>query len=148
MIELKNVSTHEKPGLQTLDDYSLIVNNGELRLLGRDEGEAVIDVILGFHPVADGFVCFDGMPMTERSAFFLRKMIAYVPVPEGFENVTDYADKQLQMVNDAVKSDADVVLCIDPTSHQDEEATKAVMDALREKAAKGSVVIVATDKQN
>lgn len=148
MIELKNVSTHDESGQTVLDDYSLIVKNGELRLLERVEGEEVIKVILGFQPVVDGFVCFDGMPMNERSAFFLRKMIAYVPVPEGFENVTDYAKKQLQMVNDAVESDSDIVLCIDPTSHQDEEASQAVMAALREKAGKGSVVIVAADRQD
>lgn len=148
MIELKNVSTHNESGQMVLDDYSLIVKNGELRLLGREEGEAVIKVILGFQPVKDGFVCFDGMPMTERSAFFLRKMIAYVPAPEGFENVTDCAKKQLQMVNDAVESDSDIVLCIDPTSHQTEEASVAVMDALRKKAQGGSVLIVATDNQD
>lgn len=148
MIELKNVSTLEKPGVLPLKDCSLIVRNGELRLLERGVGESVINAILGFLPVADGFVCFDGMPMTEKSAFFLRKMMAYVPVPEGFEKVGDCARKQLEMVESAVNGDADIVLCIDPTSHQNEETAHTVVDALREKASKGSVVIVATDRDD
>ncbi len=148
MVELKNVSVSEKPGVQALDDYSLIVKNGELRLLERGVGEAVVNAILGFQPVTAGFVCFDGMPMTEKSAFVLRKMIAYVPAPEGFEKVDDCARKQLEMVENAVNGDADVVLCIDPASHQDEETARSVMTALRGKAAKGSVVIVATDRDD
>jgi ABC-type ATPase involved in cell division len=148
MIELKNVSTQEKPGVQALENFSLIVRNGELRLLGRGIGEAVVNAILGFQPVTAGFVCFDGMPMTEKSAFFLRKMIAYVPAPEGFEKVVDCAKKQLEMVESAVNGDSDIVLCIDPTSHQNEETACTVMAALREKASKGSVVIVATDRDD
>lgn len=148
MVELRNVSTSEKLGVQPLEDCSLIVKDGELRLLERGVGEAVVNAILGFQPVTSGFVCFDGMPMTEKSAFVLRKMIAYVPAPEGFEKVDDCARKQLEMVENAVNGDADVVLCIDPTSHQGEEAARSVMAALRKKAAKGSVVIVATDRED
>lgn len=148
MVELKNVSTSDKPGMQPLKDCSLIVRNGELKLLERGFGESVINVILGFQPVVDGFVCFDGMPLTERSAFFLRKMIAYVPAPEGFEKVVDCAQKQLEMVESAANGDADIVLCIDPTSHQDEEKSRMVMAALREKASKGCVVIVASDRND
>jgi ABC-type multidrug transport system fused ATPase/permease subunit len=148
MIELKNVFTSGKPDLQALSNYSLIVRKGEYRQLERSLGEAVINVVLGFTAVDGGFVCFDGMPLTANSAFFLRKMIAYVPLPEGFENVVDYGKKQVEMVEDAVKSDADIVLCVDPTSHQNDETARLIMASLRQKASKGSVVIVASDRND
>lgn len=145
MIELKNVSVSEKAGLQSLNNYSLIVRNGEFLQLERRLGESVISIVLGFTPVDEGFVCFDGMPLTESSAFFLRKMIAYVPCPDGFEKVDDRGRKQLEMVAEALKSDAEIILCVDPFSHQSAETARSVMTSLRQKADKGSVVIVASD---
>lgn len=148
MIELKNISAIKKPDVQLLRDYSLIVRDGEFCQLERMLGETVIDIILGFQPVAEGFVTFDGMPLTAGSAFFFRKMIAYIPRPEGFEKVSDLSRKQLEMVAEAVKSDADIILAVDPVSHQSDEVARSVFAELRGRAAKGSVVIVASDRND
>jgi len=146
MIELKGVTTKQKADKKGLADYSLVVRNGEFCRLGKWEGTLVIRTILGFQHIEDGYVSFDGMPLTERSAEFLRKMMAYIPTPEGFDKVTDLAKKQADMVEEAINSDADIILAIDPVSHQDDEAAQNIMESLRRKASRGRVVIVATDK--
>ena len=146
MIELKGVTTKQKADKKGLENFSLIVNNSEFRVLDKWAGTLVIRTLLGFQPIAEGYVTFDGMPLSERSATFLRKMIAYVPSPEGFDNITDLSQKQLDMVEDALKSDADIVLAIDPISYQSDEAAQNIISALRRKAQQGRVVIVATDR--
>lgn len=143
MIELKDVTTKQKADRKGLDGYSLIVKNGDFCCLSKWEGTLVIRTLLGFQAIEDGYVTFDGMPLSEKSAEFLRKMIAYVPSPEGFDDVTDLAKKQAEMVDEAVNSDADIILAIDPVSHQDEEAARNIMASLKKKAEKGRVVIVA-----
>lgn len=143
MIELKNVTTIQKADTKGLEDYSLVVNNGQMCVLDKWEGTLVIRTLLGFQPVEEGYVTFDGMPLSERSAVFLRKMIAYVPSPEGFDNVEDLTLKQVELVEEALHSDADILLAIDPVSHQSEEAAENIMNALRHKAQQGRVVIVA-----
>lgn len=143
MIELKDVTTHTVSGEEALSNYSRIINNGDFCLLPKQEGELVINALVGFHPVESGFVCFDGMPLTARSVSFLRKMVAYVPSPEGFENVDDVAKKQLEMVNEAVNSDADILLAVHPTSHQDELQSANIMNILRQRTGNGRIVIVA-----
>lgn len=147
MIELKDVTTKQKADQKGLIDYSLIVRNGEFRRLGKLEGCMVIRVIVGFLHLEQGYVTFDGMPLSENSAPFLRKMIAYIPSPEGFEKVTDLAKKQREMVDEAFNSDADIILAVDPTSHQQtEEDAHAIIKTLRHKAERGRVVIIATDR--
>ncbi len=147
MIELKDVTTQKKADQKGLTDYSLIIRNGEFCRLGKSEGSMVIRVIVGFLHLEKGYVTFDGMPLSENSASFLRKMIAYIPSPEGFDNVTDLAKKQQEMIDEAVNSDADIILAVDPTSHQQTlEDAQSIMRALRHKAEHGRVVIVATDR--
>ena len=146
MIELKDVTTKQKADRKGLENYSLTVQNGEFCRLGRWEGRLVIRVLVGFQTLEDGYVSFDGMPLSANSATFLRKMIAYIPSPEGFDNVDDLARKQLDMVEEALNSDSDIILAIDPVSHQTDEAAQNIMNSLRRKAAKGRVVIVATDR--
>lgn len=148
MIELKNVTTAQKAESQMLSNYSLLLKNGSFCRLDKSLGEAVINVILGFQITENGFVCFDGMPLTASSTFFFRKMIAYVPIPEGFEKVSDSSKKQLDMVNEALSSDADIILAVDPTSHQTEGVALNIMNALRKKVTSGKVVIVATDRND
>ena len=143
MIELKGVTTKQKADQKGLNNYSRIVRNGEFCSLSLWEGTLVIRTLLGFQTLEEGYVTFDGMPLSENSAEFLRKMIAYVPSPEGFDNVTDLAKKQAEMVDEAINSDADIILALDPVSHQDEESAQNIMDSLRRKAEKGRVVIVA-----
>ena len=124
MIELKDVTTQKKADQKGLTDYSLIVRNGEFCRLGKSEGSMVIRVIVGFLHLEKGYVTFDGMPLSENSASFLRKMI-----------------------DEAVNSDADIILAVDPTSHQQTlEDAQSIMRALRNKAEHGRVVIVATDR--
>lgn len=147
MIELKNVFTRQKSTEKGLEDYSLIVRNGDFCLLPKREGLLVIKALLGFIPVASGFVTYDGMPLTASSAPFLRKMIAYIPSPEGFEHVVDVAAKQREMVDEAVRSDAEVVLAYCPISHQSAEDAARIMEMLRTKALHKKVVIVATDER-
>lgn len=146
MIELKGVTTKQKADKKGLVSYSRIVRNGEFCYLSKWEGTLVIRTILGFQAIEEGYVTFDGMPLSANSAEFLRKMIAYVPSPEGFDRVTDLAKKQAEMVDEAVTSDADIILAIDPVSHQDEEAALNIMASLKRRAEKGRVVIVATDR--
>lgn len=147
MIELKDVTTHTVEGEGALADYSRIINNGDFCVIGKVEGLNVINALIGFHPVESGIVSFDGMPLTARSVSFLRKMIAYVPSPEGFENVEDVAKKQLEMVNEAVGSDSAILLAVDPTSHQDELQSVNIMNVLRQHTANGRIVVVASDKE-
>jgi len=146
MIELKGVTTKQKADKKGLVSYSRIVRNGEFCHLSKWEGTLVIRTLLGFQAIEEGYVTFDGMPLSANSAEFLRKMIAYVPSPEGFDRVTDHTKKQAEMVDEAVTSDADIILAIDPVSHQDEEAAINIMASLKRRAEKGRVVIVATDR--
>lgn len=145
MIEFKDVSACQKAGGVELKGYSRVIRNGEMCQLDLATGELIINVILGFCPVSAGYVCFDGMTLNEYSAPFLRKLIAYIPKPTGFEKVIDLGRKQLEMVADAMQSDADIILAVDPFSHLADSQVTEVRDALCRKAEKGRVVVVATD---
>ncbi len=146
MIELKDVSAcHQASGV-SLEGYSRVIRNGELCLLDMASGELIINIILGFCPVTKGYVCFDGMPLNEYSAPFMRKLIAYIPRPTGFEKVTDLGKKQMEMIAGAMRSDADIILAVDPFSHLSDEEASAAMESFSAKAQKGRVVVVATDR--
>lgn len=147
MIELKSVTSKHADGKTALADYSQVIQNGDFCVYGRKLGEQIIHTILGFMPVVDGYVCFDGMPFNEHSASFMRKMMAYIPVPEGFDNVADTAQKQMEMVEDALQSEAYIILAIDPTSHQTEETSRNIINALRNKADNKRIVIIASDNE-
>ncbi len=148
MIELKDVTAKKNGGAAAMEGYSALFRNGELRLLDRAFGELVIDVALGFCPVASGFVCYDGMPLSPQSANFLRKMAAYIPTPEGFENTGDLRQKQSEMIAGAMQSDAVVVLAVEPFSHLPETEVREAMELFRRKADEGAVVIIATDRDD
>ncbi|MCD8282158.1 MAG: ABC transporter ATP-binding protein [Prevotella sp.] len=148
MIELKDVTAGFKDGGAGLKDCSMLFRDGELRRFNLSAGELIINVILGFCPVEKGYVCFDGMPLDRRSVGFLRKLIAYIPTPEGFEETEEPAHKQLKMIAAAIKSDANILLAVDPFSRLSGEQTAQTAAALKEKAASGAVVIVATDRED
>lgn len=82
------------------------------------------------------------MPLTGRSVSFLRKLMAYVPSPEGFENVVDVAEKQRRMIDDAMSSEGDILLAVNPTSHQDELQAMNIMNLLRQRTANNRIVII------
>ncbi len=146
MIELKDVSTRRRGRGIALDGYSLLLRDGEVRCLERRQGELVINVILGFCPITKGFVCFDGMPLNEYSVAFMRKMIAYIPTPDGFQDVSDPAQKQHAMLREALQSGAAIILAVDPFSHLAESDRRAMLAALRQKAEQGVIVVIATDR--
>ncbi len=148
MIELKDVSARKERCNAALERRSELFHDGVLRLFDRDLGELIIDVLLGFCPVSEGYVCFDGMPLDARSAPFIRKMIAYIPSPEGFQNVKDKGRKQLEMIAEAIQSDAAVVLAVDPFSHLNAAQAAEAADAFREKARQGAAVIIATERRD
>ncbi len=145
MIELKDVVASQKGNSEQLNGFSLVISDGELRCFDRQRGELIINVIVGFCPIREGYVCFDGMPLNEHSAPFLRKLIAYVPSPEGFQNVSDLAQKQSDMLTDALQSEANIILAVDPFSHLSSQQAVAMAAALQQRASQGAVVIVASD---
>lgn len=139
MIELKNVTTQGEGGLK---NYSLVVENGKVLALQGNEGELVIKTLLGFAPVEEGYVTFDGMLLTPKSAPFLRKMIAYVPNPEGFEDEKNATRKQMQMIDKALESDASILLAVNPVSHQDAIIVEEIKNRIHAFAQKGRIVIL------
>ncbi len=145
MIEFKDVSARKK-GKGELTGYSQIFHDGELRCFPRHEGEFIINVLLGFCPHKEGFVTFDGMPLDERSVTFLRKLVAYIPSVSDFENVKDPRRRQMEMLAEALQSDVNIFLAVDPFAPLSEDQRLEVFSALRDKARKGAVVIIATDE--
>ena len=143
MIEFKDVSTKAKKGLDGLNNYSRIISDHDFCALPMTEGLQVINAMLGFQPLTQGFLTFDGEPLTASSASFLRKMMAYVPAPVGFEGVTDEADKQFQMVKEALESGADIILAVNPVSHQRPEVAQNIIASLKQKAEQGAIVVLA-----
>ncbi len=148
MIELKEVSTVSPEGHEGLKGYSRIIRNSELCRLDRRTGELVISAILGFNPVVEGYLCIDGMPLNQYSVAHFRRMTAYIPSPVGFEKTSDVRQKQLDMIERALESDAGIILAIDPCSHLSEEESVDVMYKLGLRAGQGTVVVVAADRQN
>ncbi len=146
MIELKDVTAgKEKDGNPPLKDFSIIFRDGDIMRFDRSKGELIINVILGFCPVAEGYVCFDGMILNERSAPFMRKLAAYIPTPDGFRNVPDPAKKQSDMIDEALQSDAGIILAVDPFSRLSGEKARETIASFRRKAAQGAIVVIATD---
>ncbi len=146
MIEFKDVTAKQKGKAQELKAFSQIFRDGEIRHFSRAEGELIINVILGFCPHTEGFVTFDGMPLDERSVTFMRKLIAYIPSPDDFPNVANPTRKQLEMIAEALQSDSNIILAVEPFSHLNEEQTHDVMTALRKKAENHAVVIIASER--
>ncbi len=147
MIELKDVSTVSPDGKDALKGYSLVIRNCEMCRLDRSTGSLVISAILGFNPVVGGYLSIDGMPLNEFSVAHFRRMTAYIPAPVGFEKVVDLRQKQLDMIEDALKSDAEIILAVDPCSHLGDEEAVNVMYRLGLRASQGTVVVVATDRK-
>ncbi len=145
MIEFKDVTARKK-GKGELVGYSQVFRDGELRMFTRQEGEFIINVILGFCPHTEGFVSFDGMPLDERSVAFMRKLVAYVPSVDAFENVRDPRRRQMEMLAEALQSDANILLAVEPFAPLSEDQRVEVMEALQKKAHGNAIVIIATDE--
>ncbi len=144
MIEFKDV-TAKRRGKGELVGFSQVFRDGELRVFARKEGEFIINVILGFCPHKEGFVTFDGMPLDEHSVGFLRKLVAYIPSVDSFENVKDPRRRQMEMIAEALQTDANILLVVEPFAPLTDDQRREVLAALREKARGNAVVIVATD---
>lgn len=81
MLEVKDATI--KVGDMTLvTGFSMMANDGELTCITGSEGSGMttlIRTLMGFLPVAEGFVSVDGELLTVRSAHAFRSMMAYLP---------------------------------------------------------------------
>ncbi len=87
MLEFKNTS------VQLLNDsqskqFSLVVGDGDVACLCGAHGSGksrVLCAVLGLAPTKSGFITIDGEIVAPGSAYYFRKMMAYVPqaVPTG-----------------------------------------------------------------
>lgn len=80
MLELNDVLIRGE-----LTTLSLMAHEGELTCLTRCGASPAaspccwLHAIMGFEPVVAGYVSIDGEPLTPRSAFAMRRMMAFVP---------------------------------------------------------------------
>lgn len=81
MLEVKDATI--TVGERTLaTGLSFIAKDGKMTCITGSEGSgktAMIRTLMGFLPVADGFVSVDGELLTVRSAHAFRRMMAYLP---------------------------------------------------------------------
>ncbi len=148
MIEFRGVTVHSSDGVALLSDYDAVFSDGEVYLLDRAEGEMIINIILGFCPVSEGYVSFDGMPLSESSVAFLRKLVAYIPSVELFENVTSKEDKQVHLLASALQTERSILLGVDPCSCLNEIHRAEAATFFHELLSRQGVLIIATDNKD
>lgn len=87
MLEFKNTSVQLFGGNPS-KPFSLVVDDGDVACLCGAHGSGkslMLRAVLGLAPTKSGFITFDGEIVSPGSAYYFRKMIAYVPqaVPTG-----------------------------------------------------------------
>lgn len=76
-LELKDIVRNPSDAAQQ-PRLSFVVNSGEVAV--RSEGAWLLRVIMGLEPVSDGFVSIDDEPLNECSAWYMRRLMSYVPL--------------------------------------------------------------------
>lgn len=129
MLELHNVTIGE-----LIKDLSVTIEEGQIVGMRGKGKSTLLRAIMGLIPVSSGHICIDGEMLTQKSATYFRRFLAYVPqrisVPEGFTKVpTDY----VELLRLAVQSNKKILLVDEPdkplNSQQQEEAARMMSDA-------------------
>jgi len=129
MLELHNVTIGE-----LIKDLSATIEEGQIVGMRGKGKSTLLRAIMGLIPVSSGHICIDGEMLTQKSATYFRRFLAYVPqrisVPEGFTKVpTDY----VELLRLAVQSNKKILLVDEPdkplNSQQQEEAARIMSDA-------------------
>ncbi len=84
-------------GKAVLQDFSLVVNKGEKWVLAGPSGSgksSLLAMVMGFSKPSKGRVLVDGMPVTEKNAWEVRKKVAFVDqdVSLGDESVAGWLE--------------------------------------------------------
>lgn len=83
MIEFKSVNfTYPHTGIQAIKDFSLQISAGQkIAIIGKTgSGKSTIaQLLLRMYDVASGSILYDGVPITQVDAKYLRQNISYVP---------------------------------------------------------------------
>ncbi len=78
MLELKDGSL-SIDGQIVFHNLSFVVRPGELKTISADYHHAVVEVMLGFRALDEGWATLEGELMTARSARLLRSQMVYIP---------------------------------------------------------------------
>lgn len=101
MLEFKSASVQLFGGSQS-KQFSLVVGDGDVACLCgvRGSGKSqVLRAVLGLAPTKSGFITVDGEIVSPGSAYYFRKMMAYVPqaVPTGGMTVESLLQEVLRL---------------------------------------------------
>ncbi|MBQ6652887.1 MAG: hypothetical protein IJM81_05770 [Prevotella sp.] len=78
MLELKEGSL-SIDGRTVFRDLSFVVRPGEMKTVAADYHHAVVEAVLGFRALDEGWATLEGELMTSRSARLLRSQMVYIP---------------------------------------------------------------------
>lgn len=76
-LELKDIARNSLDAVEQ-PRLSFVVNSGEVAV--RTEGAWLLRVIMGLEPIGGGFVSIDDEPVDECSAWYMRRLMSYVPL--------------------------------------------------------------------
>lgn len=121
---------------------SVLVEGGSVVTLdGAENGgcTALLMAVMGVEPLSEGFITFDGEPMTVLSAPFLRRFMCYVPrhlvMPDDDLDGLSEEEVHCRLLNEAARSGRPVVLVDGLFSEQE-------ADICRQMAAQGCAVLI------
>lgn len=180
MLEVKD-ATIAIGGKVLVEGLSFIAKDGELTCLTGSEGSGkttFIRTLMGFVPVAKGFVSVDGELLTVRSAHAFRQMMVYLPQqmqmlahqlrapeapvceaeeysvwnavlpsvepehepePLGAEDICLLAERTVRET-----AERRIIIADEPAAHLSPELTLRMIALLKEQAAQGKTVLIAS----
>lgn len=180
MLEVKD-ATIAIGGQVLVEGLSFIAKDGELTCLTGSEGSGkttFIRTLMGFVPVAKGFVSVDGELLTVRSAHAFRQMMVYLPQqiqmlahqlrapeapvceaeeysvwnavlpsvepehepePLGAEDICLLAERTVRET-----AERRIIIADEPAAHLSPELTLRMIALLKEQAAQGKTVLIAS----
>ncbi|MCR5130490.1 MAG: ABC transporter ATP-binding protein [Prevotella sp.] len=139
MIELKEGSISAR-GKAVVSSLSFVAPAGKVTCLTGASGSGktlLLRALLGLWPLDKGYASLQGEPITERSAQWLRRLMAYVPqqLPETYSDA-------LEAFHDLSLDEKRCLLVDDPFAEMTEERAAEFVAYLQAFAEKGWAVVL------
>ena len=139
-LELKDTTLTQEGG-GGWSQFSMIVRGGEVTTLrgwSAENRKALMAVIWGVLPLDEGFVSIDGEPITDLSAPYLRRSMAYLPSSVRWadeeRNAVPFAEQRKQLLQEIVKRQPRLLLV--------DGVTEEELPICRQLVEQGTAVVV------